>query len=90
MFYVVYNSETVVVGQEYYCYDQLACDGEKIVTLSGEMLVTKGYCCSNMTGVSWGGVDGNCEPCAETPTVTTTNLPPCVSGKCPAQKVLTL
>lgn len=80
LFYAVDYSWSVAT--ENYCYTLLSCDGDKIETLSGEMLMTKDYCCDNVAGVSWGGQGlGQCEPCSKT-TSGTTSLYSHASSKC--------
>jgi len=70
-----------------YCYNEVSCYGSKIPTLTGELLMTKAHCCKNVTGVSWGGNDDQCESCAEQ-TADSTDLPAHASGKYIARVLL--
>jgi len=38
-----------------YCYTEASCYGDKIPALTGELLMTRTYCCDSVSGASWGG-----------------------------------
>ena len=63
-----------------YCYTEVSCWGNKIPTLTSELLMTKAGCCDGVAGASWGGVDNQCEACASQ-TSDSTQLPDQATGK---------
>jgi len=63
-----------------YCYTQASCYGDKIPTLTGELLMTREFCCGSVRGASWGG-GSLCEACTPQDTEDAPYLPSHASSK---------
>jgi len=45
-----------------YCYSEVSCFGNKITSLTNELMMSKAQCCDSVSGSSWGSGEF-CEPC---------------------------